>query len=155
MCHTLQFLHDLIMDLCKIPRFWFTYSEIHESGIVIHLSEKTADVAHLALGVPVLFHDGVALLKVPCIFDNIVGIAWLCVLGLVSGGLPIRVLPFPGMVRYANGEPDPGKGAEDDPAVLDVHPFLVIQAEGPQITVDKEVQLGLWLRESGCRGIAN
>ena len=62
---------------------------------------------------------------------------------------------FPGMVGDANGEPVPGKGAEDDLAVLDVCSFLVIQVEGPQITVNEEVQLGLQLRESGCRGIAN
>ena len=59
------------------------------------------------------------------------------------------------MVRDANGEPNPGKGAEDDPAVLNVCPFLVIQVEGPQVTVNEEVQLGLQLRESGRRGIAN
>ena len=59
------------------------------------------------------------------------------------------------MVRDANGEPGPGKGAENNPAVLDVCPLLAIQAEGPQVTVDEEVQPGLWLRESGCRGIAN
>ena len=70
-------------------------------------------------------------------------------------GLPIRVLPFPGMVRDAKGKPDPGKGAEDDPVVLDVHCFLAIQVEGPQITVNEEVQLGLQMRESGCHGIAN
>ena len=59
------------------------------------------------------------------------------------------------MVGDDNSKPDPGKGGKDDPAVLDMHPLLVIQAEGPQITVNKEVQLGLQLRESGHRGIAN
>ena len=59
------------------------------------------------------------------------------------------------MVRDANGEPDPGKGAEDDLVMLDVCPLLVIQVEGPQITVNEEVQLGLWWRESGRHGIAN
>ena len=112
-------------------------------------------MAHLALGVPVVLHDGVALLRVPCVFDNIIGIVWLHVLGLASRGLPVGVLPFPGMVGDANSEPDPGKGAEDDLAVLDVCPFLVIQAEGPQITVNEEVQLSLQLRESGRCGIAN
>ena len=112
-------------------------------------------MAHLALGVPIVLHDGVALLKVPCIFDNVIGIVWLCVLGLSSRGLPIRVPPFPGMVRDTNGKPDPGKGADDDLAVLDVYPFLAIQAEGPQITVNEEVQSGLQLRESGHHGIAN
>ena len=113
-------------------------------------------MAHLALGVPVVLHGGVALLEVPCVFDvNVVGIVWLRVLGLVSRGLPVGVLPFPGMVGDANSKPNPGKGAEDDPAVLDVCPFLAIQVEGPQVTVNEEVQSGLRLSEPGCCGIAN
>ena len=64
-------------------------------------------------------------------------------------------LPFPGVVRDANSKPNPGKGSEDDLAVLDMRPLLAIQAEGPQVTVNEEVQLGLQLRESGPRGIAN
>ena len=59
------------------------------------------------------------------------------------------------MVGDANGEPDPGKGGKDDPAVLDMHHFLAIQVEGPQITVNEEVQSGLQLRESGRHCIAN
>ena len=59
------------------------------------------------------------------------------------------------MVGDTNGEPSPGKGAENNLVVLDVHPLLAIQAKGPQVTVDEEVQLGLQLRESGCHGIAN
>ena len=112
-------------------------------------------MAHLALGVPVVLHDSVALLKLLCILDNVIGIAQLHVLGLVLGGLPVRVWPFPGTVGDANGEPSPGKGAENNLAVLDVCPLLVIQVEGPQVTVDEEVQPGLRLRESGHRGIAN
>ena len=112
-------------------------------------------MAHLALGVPIVLHDGVALLKVLCIFDNVIGIEWLRVFGLALRWLPVGVPPFPGMVGDANGKPDPGKGGEDDPAVLNMHPFLAIQVEGPQVTVNEEVQLGLWLRESGCHGIAN
>ena len=112
-------------------------------------------MAHLALGVPIVLHDGVAILKVICIFDNVVGIVWLRVLGLASRGLPVRVLPFPGMVRDANGEPNPGEGSENDLAVLDVCPLLVIQVKGQQVTVNEEVQSGLWLRESGHHSIAN
>ena len=59
------------------------------------------------------------------------------------------------MVGDATGKPGPGKGAENNPAVLDVHPLLMVQAESPQVTVDEEVQLGLWLKESGRCGIAN
>ena len=112
-------------------------------------------MAHLALGVPVVFHDSIALLELLCILDNVIGIMRLHVLGLALGGLSVRVLPFPGMVGDANSKPGPGKGAENNPAVLDVHPLLAIQVEGPQVTVDEEVQLGLQLRESGCHGIAS
>ena len=79
----------------------------------------------------------------------------LHVLGLVSRGLSVGIPPFPGMVGDANSEPGPGKGVENNLAVLDVCPLLAIQAEGPQVTVDEEVQLDLRLRESGHRGIAN
>ena len=88
-------------------------------------------MAHLALGVPIVLHDSVALFELLCILDNVIGITWLCVLGLALGGLSVGVLPFPGMVGDANGKPSPGKGAENNPAVLDVCPLLVIQAEGP------------------------
>ena len=112
-------------------------------------------MAHLALGVPIVLHDSVALLKLLCILDNVVGITWLHVLGHASGGFSIGVPPFPGMVRDTNGKPGPGKGAENDPAVLDVCTLLMVQVEGPQVTVDEEVQPGLQLRESGRGGIAN
>ena len=112
-------------------------------------------MAHLTLGVPIVLHDGVALLEVLFIFDNIIGITWLRVFGLALRWFTIGVLPFPGMVRDANDKPGPGKGAEDDPAVLDMHPLLAIQAEGPQVTVNEEVQSGLRLRESGHHGIVN
>ena len=79
----------------------------------------------------------------------------LRVLGPVPGRLPIRVLPFPGMVRDANGKPDLSKGAENNPVVLNVCPLLTVQAESPQVTVNEEVQPGLWLRESGRCGVAN
>ena len=112
-------------------------------------------MAHLALGVPVVLHYGVALLKLLCVLDDVVGIARFRVLGPASGGFSLGVPPFPGMVRDANSEPGPGKGAENNLAVLDVRPLLTVQAESPQVTVDEEVQPGLRLRESGCCGIAN
>ena len=80
---------------------------------------------------------------------------WLHVLGPVPGGFSLGVPPFPGTVGDTNSEPGPGKGAENNPVVLDVHPLLMVQVESPQVTVDEEVQPGLQLRESGCRGIAN
>ena len=68
---------------------------------------------------------------------------------------PVGIPSFPAMVGDANGEPDPGKGSKDDPAMLDVCPLLAIEAKGPQVTVNEEVQLGLQLRESGRHDIAN
>ena len=112
-------------------------------------------MAHLALGVPVVLHDSVALLKLLGILDDVVGIMRLHVLTPAFGGFSVGVPPFPGMVRDANSKPGPGKGAENDPVVLDVHPLLMIQVEGPQVTVNEEVQLVLQLRESGHHGIAN
>ena len=112
-------------------------------------------MAHLALGVPVVLHGSVALLELLCILDDVVGVTRLRVLGPVSGGFSLGVLPFPGMVGDANSKPGPGKGVENDPAVLDVHPVLTVPVEGPQVTVDEEVQPGLRLRESGCCGIVN
>ena len=154
-CHALQLLHDLVMNLCEVTRFGFTYSKIDQSGVIVQLREKAADTAHLALGVPVVLHDGVALLKLLCILDDIIGIAQFRVLGPALGGFSLGVPPFPGMVGDTNGEPSPGKGAENNLVVLDVHPLLTVQAESPQVTVDEEVQPGLQLRESGCRGIVN
>ena len=143
------------MDLCEVTGFRFTYGKIDRPGIFIHLWEKAADTVHLALGVPVVLHYGVALVELSGILDNVVGIAWLHVLGPVLVRLSLGVLPFPGTVGDTNGEPGPGKGAENNLAVLDVCPLLTVQAESPQGTVDEEVQPGLQLRESGCCGIAN
>ena len=112
-------------------------------------------MAHLALGVPIVLHDSVALLKLLCILDDIIGIMQLCVLGPALGGFSVGVSPFPGMVGDANSKPGPGKGAENDLAVLDVCPLLMVQVEGPQVTVDEEVQPSLQLRESGHCGIVN
>ena len=145
-CHALQLLHDLVMNLCEVTRFGFAYGEIDQSGIIVHLQEKAANMAHLALGVPVVLHDGVALLELLFVLDDIVGIVWFCVLGPVPRGFSLRVPPFPGMVGDANSKPSPGKGAENNLAVLDVCPLLTVQAESPQVTVNEEVQPGLWLR---------
>ena len=143
------------MDLCEVTGFRFTYSEVDQPGIFIHIWEKATNMPHLALGVPIVLHYGVALVELPGILDNIVGIAQLHVLGPAPGRLPLRVPPFPGMVRDANGRPSPSKGAENNPAVLNVHPLLMVQVESLQVTVNEEVKPGLWLSESRCRGIAN
>ena len=59
------------------------------------------------------------------------------------------------MVVDANGERDPGKGAKNDPAVMDVCFILLVQAERPLVAVGKKIQPGLLLWKSGCRGIVN
>ena len=41
------------------------------------------------------------------------------------------------MVRDAHSKTDPSKGGEDNLAVLDMHPLLAIQAEGPHVTVNE------------------
>ena len=43
------------------------------------------------------------------------------------------------MVVDANGECDPGKGAKNDPAVMEVCFLLLVQAERPPVAVSKEV----------------
>ena len=143
------------MDLRKISWLGFAHSEVQQSGIVVHLRKETANAAHLNLRVPIVLHDGVALLEVFCLFDNIVCIAWFCIFGIALGGLSVRILPLPSPVRDANGESDPGKGSKDHSAVLNMRPFLAIQVEGPQVTVNEQVQSGLQLRKSGRCGIAN
>ena len=154
-CYALQLLQNFVIDLCEVTRFGFTHGKIDQSGVIVHLWEKAADMAHLALGVPIVLHYGVALLELLCVLDNVVGVAWFHILGPVSGGFSLRVLPFPGMVGDANSEPSPGKGAENILAVLDVCPLLMVQVESPQVTVNEMVQLGLQLRESGHHGIVN
>ena len=83
-------------------------------------------MVHLGLRISIHLHYGLATFEVPHIFGDVIGVAWLCVFGLVSRGLPVRVLPFPGTVRDANGEPNPGKGGEDDQVVLNMCPLLAI-----------------------------
>ena len=55
----------------------------------------------------------------------------------------------------ANGERDPGKGAKNEPAVMDVCFILLVQAERPPVAVAEKIQPGLLLWKSGHRGIAN
>ena len=55
----------------------------------------------------------------------------------------------------ANGECDPGKGAKNDPAVMDVCFFLLVQVERPLVAVGEKIQPGFFLQKSECCGIAN
>ena len=54
-----------------------------------------------------------------------------------------------------NGKCSPGKGAKNDPAVMDVCFILLVQAECPLVAVSEKIQPGLLLWKSGCPGIAN
>ena len=59
------------------------------------------------------------------------------------------------MVIDANGKCDPGKGAKNDPAVMNVCFFLLVQVEHPLVAVGEKFQPGLLLRKSRHHGIAN
>ena len=59
------------------------------------------------------------------------------------------------MVVDANGERDAGKGAKNDPAVMDVCFILLVQAERPLVAVGEKIQPVLLLWKFGRHGIAN
>ena len=67
----------------------------------------------------------------------------------------VRILSLFAAVMDAHGKRDPGKGAKNDPVVMDVCFFLLVQAERPPVAVGKKIQPGLLLQRSGRRGIAN
>ena len=46
--------------------------------------------------------------------------------------------PF-AVVMDANGAHDPGKGAKNDPAVMDVCFLLLVQVERPPVAISKEI----------------
>ena len=63
----------------------------------------------------------------------------LRVLGLTSARHAVGILSLFAVVVDANGECDPGKGAKNDPVVMDVCFFLLVQVECPPVAVGKEV----------------
>ena len=63
----------------------------------------------------------------------------LRVLGLTSARHAVSILSLFAAVVNANGECDPGKGAKNDPAVMDVCFLLLVQAEHPLVAVGEEV----------------
>ena len=67
----------------------------------------------------------------------------------------VRILSLFAVVVDANGKCDPGKGAKNDPAVMDVCFILLVQVECPPVAVGEKIQPGLLLWKSGCLGIAN
>ena len=79
----------------------------------------------------------------------------LRILGLTSARCAVGILSLFAAVMDANSEGDPGKGAKNDPAVMDVCFFLLVQVERPPVAVGKKIQPGLLLWKSGRHGIAN
>ena len=51
----------------------------------------------------------------------------------------VGILPLFAVVMDANGEHDPGKGAKNDPAVMDVCFLLLVQAERPPVAVGEKI----------------
>ena len=67
----------------------------------------------------------------------------------------VRILSLFAAVVDANSECDPGKGAKNDLAVMDVCFFLLVQVETPPVAVSEKIQPGFLLWKSGRCGIAN
>ena len=63
----------------------------------------------------------------------------LHVLGLTSARRAVSILSLFAAVMDANGKHDPGKGAKNDPAVMDVCFLLLVKAECPPVAVGKEI----------------
>ena len=63
----------------------------------------------------------------------------LHILGLTSARCAIRILSLFAAVVDANGEHDPGKGAKNDPVVMDVCFLLLVQVEHPPVAVSEEI----------------
>ena len=51
----------------------------------------------------------------------------------------VRILSVFAVVVDANGECNPGKGAKNDPAVMDVCFLLLVQAEHPPVAIGEEI----------------
>ena len=79
----------------------------------------------------------------------------LCILGLTSARCAVGILSLFAAVVDANGERDPGKGAKNDLAVMDVCFILLVQVEHLPVAVGEQIQPGLLLWKSGCHGIVN
>ena len=63
----------------------------------------------------------------------------LCILGLASARRAVSILSLFAAVVDANGERDPGKGAKNDPAVMDVYFLLLVQVERPPVAVGEKI----------------
>ena len=63
----------------------------------------------------------------------------LHILGLASARHAVSILSLFAAVVDANGECDPGKGAKNDPAVMDMCFLLLVQAEHPPVAVGEKI----------------
>ena len=57
----------------------------------------------------------------------------------MSARCAIGILSLFAAVVDANGKCDPGKGAKNDPAVMDVCFLLLVQVERPPVAVGEEI----------------
>ena len=84
-------------------------------------------MAYLSLRVTVFLQYGVPSVKLSCVLGAIVSVVQLHILGLASARRAIRILSLFAVVVDANGEHNPGKGAKNNPAVMGVCFFLLVQ----------------------------
>ena len=63
----------------------------------------------------------------------------------MSARRAVGILPLFAVVMDTNGKGDPGKGTENDPAVMDVCFFLLAKVEYPLVAVSEKIQPGLLL----------
>ena len=145
MCHVVELFHYVIMNQSDVSWLWLVDSEVHQSGIVEHFCKEGANVVDLGLRVSICLHYGAAALEVLGVLNNVICILRLHIFGSSLGGLSIWIPSLPSLVGDTYGESTPGKGGEDDLVVLNVCSGLLIQAEGPQVTINDEIQLGLRL----------
>ena len=73
----------------------------------------------------------------------------------MSARCAVGILSLFAVVVDTNGKRNPGKGAKNDLAVMDVCFFLLVQVERPPVAVSEKIQPGLLLWKSGHHGIAN
>ena len=69
----------------------------------------------------------------------VISIAQLRFLGLMSARRAVGILSLFAVVVDANSERHPGKGAKNDPAMMDVCFLMLVQMECPLVAVGEEI----------------
>ena len=139
MRHAFQFLQYLIMYLIYVPKPRLSHSDIDEPGVFINIGDVPAETAYLNLRIAVFLQYGVPSVYLSCILGTIISIAQLRILGLMSARNAVGILSLFAVVLDANGECDPGKGAKNDLAVMDMCFLLLVQAEHPPVAVGEKI----------------